>query len=464
MTCAVARVGLRRMHRYVSSVVCTRCAWLECLSFLVLCNWSLVAVSAWACESLRLLTLCGYVPFSQHSDETGDCEVGTSACGRDCGQVCCDTCFSAEAEIAPEGYLWGPPPPMLTQRSSRSPPKAPQGKGVGPARESLLFHAHSSIYRRGGRYLFEKLSTRNLANWKHTEQTDPHAPPLPDLKLFLAYLSVHVRAAAWNKTESRDSHADEDLGRSSHARTSLRHRQLAPHWFARQKEWKSFEEHIKWCPGVLDVRPNIAAPMLKIRNSSRRKTARHDPRATDGRTAAKDIQDKANCSPPIQDPCTGDGRTAAEKADRSKHLRQTEQTDNRAGAGQAATQESQVRAENLPHAHRRDDNANRLGPGRRQIRQTDPGAKAGPAGRQTVQHDFHAEDKRSREDRSEPVRRQTERHDLRSARPQSFRKDVQDESVERPGPATRHIAQQEAEDDLKPQRSAPGQQPQLRVS
>ena len=36
---------------------------------------------------------------------------------------------------------------------------------------------------------------------------------------------------------------------------------------------------------------------------------------------------------------------------------------------------------------------------------------------------------------------------------------VQDESVERPGPVTRHIAQQEAEDDLKPQRSAPGQQP-----
>ena len=119
--------------------------------------------------------------------------------------------------------------------------------------------------------------------------------------------------------------------------------------------------------------------------------------------------DKANCSRPIQDPCAGDGRTSAkniqdetdspglshsvEKADRSKHLRQTEQIDHRARAGQAATQESQVRAENLRHAHR-DDFANRLGPGRRQIRQTDPGAEAGPAGRQTVQHDLHAEDKR----------------------------------------------------------------------
>ena len=101
VTCVVAWVGLRRMHRYVSSAVCTRCAWLECLSFFVLCNWlSLVAVSARACESLRLLTFCGCVPFSQHSHETGDCEVGTSACGRDCGQVCCDTCFSAETEIA----------------------------------------------------------------------------------------------------------------------------------------------------------------------------------------------------------------------------------------------------------------------------------------------------------------------------------------------------------------------------
>ena len=41
---------------------------------------------------------------------------------------------------------------------------------------------------------------------------------------------------------------------------------------------------------------------------------------------------------------------------------------------------------------------------------------------------------------------------------------VQNESVERSGPAARHIAQQGAEDDLKVQRPAPGQNPQLRVS
>ena len=94
--------------------------------------------------------------------------------------------------------------------------KHPKGKESVPLAKAFSSMLTGSIYRRGGRFLVEKLSTRNLANSKHTEQTDPHAPPLPDLKLFLAYLSVHVRAAAWNKTESdRDSHADEDLGRSS---------------------------------------------------------------------------------------------------------------------------------------------------------------------------------------------------------------------------------------------------------
>ena len=34
VTCDVAPVGLRRIHHFVSSAVCTRCAWLECLSFL----------------------------------------------------------------------------------------------------------------------------------------------------------------------------------------------------------------------------------------------------------------------------------------------------------------------------------------------------------------------------------------------------------------------------------------------
>ena len=35
VACAVAWLGMRRMHQDISSAVCTRCAWLECLSFLL---------------------------------------------------------------------------------------------------------------------------------------------------------------------------------------------------------------------------------------------------------------------------------------------------------------------------------------------------------------------------------------------------------------------------------------------
>ena len=83
-------------------------------------------------------------------------------------------------------------------------------------------------------------------------------------------------------------------------------------------------------------------------------------------------------------------------------------------------------------------------------------AGAGPAASQTVRHDLRAKDKRSGEDRSEPFRRQTDRHDLcSSCQPQKI---VQDESARRSELAGRHTAQQEAEDDLKPQRSALGQE------
>ena len=48
-----------------------------------------------------------------------------------------------------------------------------------------------------------------------------------------------------------------------------------------------------------------------------------------------------------------------------------------------------------------------------------------------MQHDPRAGEKRSGEDRSEPVQHQTDRHDLCSDRPKGSRKVVQDESADR---------------------------------
>ena len=92
VTCAVARVGLRRNASLClfSCVHSMRLARVSFLSFAI--DGRLLRFQpglASRSGSLRFVA----TSFSQHSDETGDCEVGTSACGRDCRQVCCDTCF-----------------------------------------------------------------------------------------------------------------------------------------------------------------------------------------------------------------------------------------------------------------------------------------------------------------------------------------------------------------------------------
>ena len=90
-------------------------------------------------------------------------------------------------------------------------------EGAGFQREWSRFRASKSVFFHAPRFQ----GRRVVLGKKKTEQPVPSSSSLPDPKRFLAYLSVHARAAGRKKTEpDRDSHADEELPRPSHTRRS----------------------------------------------------------------------------------------------------------------------------------------------------------------------------------------------------------------------------------------------------
>ena len=215
------------------------------------------------------------------------------------------------------------------------------------SRDNPQKHFRRSRFPKGTEsFPLERASSSTLtgfkdAEWcseKQTEQPVPSSSSLPDPKRFLAYLSVHARAAGRKKTEpDRDSHADEELPRSSHA---LR-----------------ITQSKKSPPRRSPVRPQSGVEYKAEQpRRAQRQTEKCDPGATDVRTAAQDSQSGV------------DGLWLVhrdQKADRSgPGRRQTEQCDLGATDGRTAAQDSQSGVDGLRLVHR-SEKADRLGRRRR---------------------------------------------------------------------------------------------------